>query len=229
MTRKFYRHLADLILESTASLYYSQKRLKKMVHYTNPEMIDKYTKQGRNVILMNGHYNNWELAVTLTYSTSTQLIAVYKPMKNKYLNRAFVAARGRYGARLIPMKQIAKELIRCEKAGELTATGMVSDQRPIKQHIQYWTTLLNQKTPVFLGSEKLARKFDSVVLYMKTRKVKRGVYSTEFELITEHPKETKKYEITDKQISILEKLIMEEPAYWLWSHDRWKYKYEDMI
>lgn len=226
VARKFYRHLADVILESSASLYYPQRRLEKMVHYINPELIDKYVEQGKNIILVTGHYNNWELTVTLSYTTKYQLLGVYKPLKNKYYNKAIQQARGRYGARLVPMKQIAQELIRCKNNGELTVTGLAFDQRPIKQHIQYWTEFLHQKTPVFLGSEKLAKKFNCVVLYIKTRKIKRGVYSTEFELITENPLETKQYEITDKQFSILEQMIREEPAYWLWTHDRWKHKFQ---
>jgi len=222
-TRKFYRHLADIILESAVSLYFSRRRLEKMIQYTNPEMIDKYVAQGRSIIINTSHYNNWELSVTLSYTVQHQLIALYKPLKNKYFDKAIQKARRRFGARTVPMKQISKELINCKNKGELTVTGIACDQRPIKQRVQHWTKLLGQNTPVFLGTEKLAKKFDIVVMYMKMRKVKRGLYLAEFELITDQPKETQQYEITEKQISILEQLIREEPAHWLWSHDLWKY------
>jgi len=125
------------------------------------------------------------------------------------------------------MKHIGRELIKFKNEGVITIAGMIADQRPIKQHIRHWTTFLNQKTPVFLGTEKLAKKLDSVILYGNAVKIKRGVYSAEFQIITENPKDTAEFEITDKQFQILESIIRKDPAYWLWSHDRWKYKYED--
>lgn len=223
--RKFYKHLADVMVESAASQYFSMKRLKKMYNVVNPELIEKYYNKGRSIILVTAHYNNWEWAVPLSYTVPHTILAVYKPLKNKYFDRSMKKIRGRYGARTVPMKQIGRVLFDASNTGELTLTGMVADQRPIKQHIQYWTELLGQKTPVFLGSEKLAKKFNSVVLYMKTTKIRRLSYAAEFELITDQPGETSQYEITEKQFAILEKMVRQEPAYWLWTHDRWKHKY----
>ena len=56
------------------------------------------------------------------------------------------------------------------------------------------------------------------------RKVARGRYEVEIELLCEDPKETKPYEVTEMHVRALERLINEAPEYWLWSHRRWKYK-----
>ena len=61
----------------------------------------------------------------------------------------------------------------------------------------------------------------SVVFY-HTRKVKRGYYELELQLITEAPETMKWGEITEAHTHMLEKAILEQPAYWLWSHKRWK-------
>jgi len=82
---------------------------------------------------------------------------------------------------------------------------------------------------MFLGTEKLARKLDAAVVFLKIRKVTRGRYEMEAELICESPADLKPYEITDRHVGILEDLIREEPAYWLWSHKRWKHSYEKYI
>jgi Kdo2-lipid IVA lauroyltransferase/acyltransferase len=58
------------------------------------------------------------------------------------------------------------------------------------------------------------------------QKTKRGHYSLTFHLITDKPRETKTHEITEKHTRFLEQIIKEEPAYWLWSHRRWKHKRE---
>lgn len=227
LARKFYLHLADVIMESAASLYFSKKRMQKMYKVANPEIFEKYYKEGRSILVLTAHYGNWEWSIPMSLTVPHKVIAVYKPLKNKYFDKAMQRVRGRYGTIAIPMKNIGRELIKLKNEGVLTVTGMVADQRPIKQHIRHWTKFLNQETPVFLGTEKLAKKLDSVVLYGNAVKIKRGVYSGEFQLITENPKDTAEFEITNRQFQILESIIRKEPAYWLWSHNRWKYKYED--
>jgi KDO2-lipid IV(A) lauroyltransferase len=79
---------------------------------------------------------------------------------------------------------------------------------------------------MFLGTEKLARKLDAAVVFLKIRKLKRGRYEMEAELICESPEDLEPFEITNRHVAILEDLIREEPAYWLWSHKRWKHSYE---
>ena len=100
---------------------------------------------------------------------------------------------------------------------------MVADQSPSRDEANYWTTFLNQETAVYLGVEKIAKKFNHAVVFMSMRKVKRGYYETTFELITDKPNETKEFEITDKHTKLLENLINEKPEHWIWSHKRWKY------
>jgi KDO2-lipid IV(A) lauroyltransferase len=78
-------------------------------------------------------------------------------------------------------------------------------------------------TPLYLGTEKLARKLDAAVVFLKILKVKRGRYEVEIELICKNPNELAPYEITNRHVQILENLIKEQPAYWLWSHKRWKH------
>jgi KDO2-lipid IV(A) lauroyltransferase len=85
---------------------------------------------------------------------------------------------------------------------------------------------MGQDTPVFLGTEKLAQKLDAAVVFLKFRKLKRGRYEVEAELVCEEPNKLDPYEITERHVRILEKMIREEPAYWLWSHKRWKHSYE---
>jgi len=62
------------------------------------------------------------------------------------------------------------------------------------------------------------------VFYIRTRVIKRGYYEMECVPICMEPANTAEYEITELHIRFLEKMIIEDPAYWLWSHRRWKYK-----
>jgi KDO2-lipid IV(A) lauroyltransferase len=124
------------------------------------------------------------------------------------------------------MEKIARELIRYEQEHTPALTLFLGDQRPIYEQIQYWTKFMGRDTPVFLGTEKLARKLDAAVVFLKIRKIKRGRYEVEIELVCESPEGLPPYEITNRHVQILENLIHEEPSLWLWSHRRWKHSFE---
>ncbi len=229
LRKKVYRHLADVITEVAVFQFYSRSRLEKRFTFENPELIEKYYEEGRHVIVMGGHYNNWEWSAPFAYTFRHKLIGVYKPLHNKYFDKAYRKARTRFGAEMVPMGTIGRRLFECNNKKIPTITGMVGDQRPIRNHMQYWTDFLNHKTGFFTGSEKLARKFNTVVIFIHVGKVKRGAYHATLEVITDNPSATAPNEITEKYIRLLEKMIREEPAYWLWSHNRWKFTYEEWL
>ncbi len=226
---KFYRHLADLIVENAVIPFYPRKRLEHMFRFADTELLHRYFNLQRNIIVITGHYNNWEWGAPFSYTFDYKIVGVYKPLHNKYFDQLYLKARSRFGAHVVPMDTIARVLFDYRQRGIPTLTGMVGDQRPGRKRIRYWTMFMNQHTAVFTGTEKIARKIDAVVLFMKIRKTHRGVYTAGFELVTDTSTSTAPNEITEKHTRILEKLIMEEPAYWLWSHNRWKLSYEEWL
>ena len=121
------------------------------------------------------------------------------------------------------MKEFYKTLLHLKAGGKLAMFGMISDQSPSRNNIKYRTQFLNQNTPVINGTEQIACKFDYPVYYAQIKKIKRGYYSLTLIPITLQPKNTQQNEITEKYILLLEKDIIAEPAYWLWSHKRWKH------
>ena len=64
---------------------------------------------------------------------------------------------------------------------------------------------------------------------MSANKVKRGYYELTFTLISDTPKEEANGDIITKSALLLEKEIKNNPAYWLWSHKRWKHKPYDGV
>jgi len=224
--RKFYRHLADVIIENAVIQYYSKRRLEKMFTFRNPEMIREYYERGRDIILVTGHYNNWEWSAPLAYTFKYKIIVVYMPLRNKYFDREVMRARTKYGAEVVPMGNVARILFKYKQEGVPTLTGMAADQRPIRKHVQFWTRFLNQETAVFTGSEKLARKMNAVMLFLNVTRVGRGKYSAETTLVSDNPNDIPHNELTKAHTHLLEEEILSDPVNWLWSHDRWKISYE---
>ncbi|HER09252.1 MAG TPA: lipid A biosynthesis acyltransferase [Bacteroides sp.] len=221
--RKFYHHLCDLLLELAVSLFFNEKQALSRISFRNPELLETLYNKGKPVIGVTAHYGNWEYLATIGLLTDYRIIAAYKPLKNKYFDRFVLRSREKFGATLVPMDKIARQLMNFRRDKALALTIFLSDQRPVRSHIQYWTTFLGMDTPLYLGVEKLSRKLDTAVIFLKVRKVRRGHYEVEYELVCENPSSMKPFEITDAHVRILENLIREKPELWLWSHRRWKF------
>jgi len=223
--RKYFKYMADLMVETIKSVSISAKDVQRRMVCTNPELMEHYFSQGKSILAAAGHYCNWEMAcLDFGFLTNNRRMVVYKPQSNEVFTEFFNRTRSRFGATLIPMRQTLRKLI--EYKNELTFTVLASDQTPTREDAKYFTTFLNQPTAVFLGVEKLTKVMNCVVIFYKIDLVKRGYYTYTFVPLVEEPKNTKPYEITEIHVKYLESLIREKPEYWLWSHRRWKIKPE---
>ena len=228
ITRRFYRHFCDSFIESFYALNISEKEIRKRYKYKNVEVLNQLYEKNKSVILVFGHYGNWDWLNSLPLYTKHKNYALYHPLRNKYFDELFIQIRGKFGVKLIPMKTAYKDMLTVSKNNILTITYFLTDQRPVWSSIRFWTTFLHQETPVLTGSEVIAKKLNQAVVYLDIQKVKRGFYEAEFELLAENPKETEEFEITESHTRKLESIIIRKPDYWLWSHKRWKLKREDV-
>lgn len=221
---RFYLHFADLFIESLKLQHMSARELKKRYHINYPEILDRLNDEGRSALAVFGHYGNWEWIVIAQLFTSLKFLVVYKPLSNKRFDSYLLKIRSGYGIELVPMANTLRAFIEHEKRGISTITALVSDQTPPKREIQYWTRFLNQDTPIYLGIEKLATKFNLAVLYFNISLVRRGYYTIDIELLTDDPRSLGEHELTEMHVRKLENQIKERPELWLWSHRRWKHK-----
>jgi KDO2-lipid IV(A) lauroyltransferase len=225
--KEYFKYLADLIVETIKMISISEKEIKRRVIATNPAMVENYFAEGRSVIAVGGHYCNWEMAaLNFCFYNKEKFLIVYKPLSNTLFDDFFFKIRSRFGGIPVPMKQTMRKMI--EYKNEQFVSVLVGDQTPVRAEANYFTTFLNQPTPVFLGIEKLAKAMNHVVVFYDMMRIKRGYYSYTLIPIIENPKETKPYEITEAHVRCLESIIRAEPKYWLWSHRRWKFKPEDI-
>jgi KDO2-lipid IV(A) lauroyltransferase len=223
ISKKYYRHFCDLVVESLKAFTISEKQVAKRVVCTNPEVIDKYFDQKRSVIIAGGHYNNWEIfAVAVDALIKHSTVGIYTPLSNKFFDEKMRSTRSKYGLEMISTKEI-KRFLNTNKH-RLTATIFGSDQSPSNPKSAYWMTFLNQDTGVQFGAEKFAKEYNYPVIYGRLNKVKRGHYTLDFVDITDSPQTAAHGEIIEKITHLLEKDIQAAPQYWLWTHRRWKHK-----
>ena len=81
---------------------------------------------------------------------------------------------------------------------------------------------MNQDSAVFTGVERIAKQTGFAVVYLDMQKESRGHYRGTVRLISDNPAEEPEFRITETYIRAMEKTILRKPAYWLWTHKRWK-------
>ena len=226
--RRYYHHLADLLVEGIYNLFCSPRSVMRRYHVTNREVVNRYFEQGRSVVLMSAHYNNWEYMVT---SLNMQLfhhgIGVGKPLSNKLLEPWVFRRRTRFGTQVVYADNVRQEVDFYHRHQVPVALMMLSDQSPAHPDKAYWTPFLHQCTAFLYGAEHFARKYDYPVLYYRVDKVRRGRYQVTFTPLSDHPAEEPQYAIVERYVRLLEHDIQSAPEYWLWSHRRWKHTAPD--
>ena len=224
IARKFYRFICDLFVETIKLTHIDTPQIRRRIRYSNPEVFDALHQKGKQVFGVIGHYGNWEWLSTLEGSIPYHHATLYRPLRNKFFDKFFYDIRTKYGTDVIPSDLAIKAINQYRHENRLTTLCFLSDQSPSKNAVRHWTTFLNQDTPIYLGIEKLAKRYNAAVLYYEVARVKRGYYEVNVTLITENAAETANMEITNKHLALLEKTIRRNPQYWLWSHRRWKHK-----
>lgn len=218
----FYHHFCDLLLEGLKAFTMSEAEVRQRAKPLNLEYIDRFYEKGQNVIIATGHYNNWELlALALNIEIKHQAVVIYRQLKNKFFDEKVKSSRSKFGLILTSTKIAMRAF---QKAEDLSAVTFAFDQSPGKTDGCYWGSFLNQDTPMTFGVEKYAKHFNAPVLFMHINKVKRGYYTYEFSDAIEDPRNTSYGEITRKINALLERDIIAEPQYYLWTHKKWKHK-----
>lgn len=226
IAKRSYRHFCDNFLESIAARHLSLEEHKRRYKLLNIEVLDDFYSAGKDILLISAHYGNWEWLSFLPLLTHYKVLAIYKKLHNKHFDRMFSDLRSKYGVIPVTTDKTLRTLIEYQQKHIHFMAYFLGDQRPRWKEIQHWIHFLNQETSVILGPEKIARKLDMAVVFMKHLKIKRGYYESVFVPLASDPKNTKPHEITEKYYHHLENLIRESPAEYLWTHDRWKHTWK---
>ena len=222
ITKLFYWHFSQFLTEMIKMFYISKNSIRKRVQFKNKALIQHYYSEGKDVILVLGHYGNWEWGLLATSLVSDhEMVGIYKPLSSSFWNQQIKKQRSKFGATLVSMKESGRHILK--QGDKPRIIGIIGDQTPTNNEIDYWTTFLNQETAVFSGTEKLAKKLNCPVVFAHIDKIKIGYYEVSFELITQTPQGHLDAEITNLHTRKLENKIKKRPELWLWSHRRWKH------
>ena len=231
MEREFYHHFADYIAETIKLAHIPLEEIRRRAYMTNPGLIDRLTDEGHTcIIILLGHYGNWEwFTAGNSFFATARMYPVYRPLSNKAFDRLFASLRARFSATGIRKQDTVRELIRLKQQQTHALAVFLADQTPSRSNLHYWTRFLNQDSPILTGPERIARKLRLPVVYADVEKRKRGYYSVTFRLLAASPQDLPPFRLTEQYARLMEQTILRQPAYWLWTHKRWKYKRKDAL
>ena len=225
--KKSFRHLCDMFLEMIKTMTISKKEIEKRFVLTNIEVYHQLEKEGKSIALMCAHYASYEWVISMNHHITFSGYAIYKRIRNKYFDKLVRDIRSKFKAYLITTKETKMVIEENIKNGTLGVYGFASDQSPRPTENMYWYKFMGIETPIHIGAELLAKRYDMNVIYLKVKKVKRGYYEGTFEVLTTDMNTIPNFKLSEQFMDKVEQQILEAPEYYLWTHKRWKHKKEN--
>jgi KDO2-lipid IV(A) lauroyltransferase len=221
----FYRYLSELLVEVIKSASMTPADIRARVKLCNVELVRDELDAGRSVLILAAHQGNWEWLIhALALDLRQPVDAAYKPLKGAG-ERIMRSLRSRFGGRLVPAKELLADIV--AKRGEVHAVAMLADQEPFTAELKWWTQFLDRPTAFFMGPEKIARSTRFPVIFAGVRRLSRGHYEVHFAPIAKSREPFQHGAITERYARLVEAEIRANPAYWVWSHRRWRLRQEE--
>ena len=183
------------------------------------EILEKIKKNNQQVVFVSGHLSNFELMAMFIEKNGINLLAIYRPLNNLFLNPFMEKIRRKYICKHQIKKGIGgtKNLIKYKKQN--FSTALMIDQR-VSEGIL--SPFFKQKAFTTTIPAQLVKKFNIPVVPVYIERIK----DITFKITIKNPiffsKEKSVENITDELNLELEKLILKKPEQWIWSHNRWK-------
>jgi Kdo2-lipid IVA lauroyltransferase/acyltransferase len=221
--QRFLRNFCDVMVEVLKSASMSEADMRAHVQIENVEAARRYLDAGQSVMLVTSHLCNWEwLLHGMTLQLGYPVDAAYKPLHDQWAERLMLRIRTRFGARLVPAKELLADFLK--RRGIVRAVAMNADQAPVSTDKRYWTQFLGQDTAFYIGAEQIARAMRLPVVYVSVRRIRRGYYQADLKPLWDGREVTEPHTVTARYARSCVIDVLAHPADWLWSYRRWRLK-----
>lgn len=221
--KKFYRNFSDYIVETFKSFTITGTELRVRVQHLNQDIFVEAKRENKNVILLAGHIFNWEWYNALTLTIPQEYsFPVYRKVQSGFWEEKIKGLRNRFGNDALEAKEVIRHIFRNPNDGN-SVYMFIADQTPHFSEVTYGLKFLNQRTPAFVGYDKLSTRMDIAFVFCEMKKVKRGYYQINYYRIYPEDEKFQEHEVVQKFHHLLENTIQKRPDNYLWSHRRWKY------
>jgi Kdo2-lipid IVA lauroyltransferase/acyltransferase len=216
-----YRQTGQMIAEVIGSAGMRPEEFLQRVRVRNVELPRALLAEGRSVLFVAAHQSNWEWVLqAMAQQLGYPLDVGYKPIKDRVVDRAMNTLRRRFGAHLVPAKDLLADLL--QRRHIVRGIAMLADQEPTTSDHQHWVTFLGRDTAFYMGPEQMARATRYGAVFVALRRLRRGYYEAEFLPLAAPGEKLAPGEFTTRYARLVEQEIRAAPADWTWGHRRWK-------
>jgi KDO2-lipid IV(A) lauroyltransferase len=221
--KQFLKNFCDVMVEVLKSVSMTEADMRAHVQIVNLDVPLRYLDAGQSVMFVTSHLCNWEwLLHGVTLHLGYPVDAAYKPLHDQWAERLMLNIRSRFGARLLPAKELLTDFLR--RRAIVRAVAMNADQTPVSTDKRYWTQFLGQDTAFYIGAEQIARATRLPIMYASMRRIRRGYYEVELKPLWDGREVTGPNTVTERYTRACEIDVLKSPADWLWSYRRWRLK-----
>ncbi|MBK7630752.1 MAG: lysophospholipid acyltransferase family protein [Ignavibacteriales bacterium] len=219
-----YKSFAITLVEILFLPWTSDEQIKKVVNFNNFHLIDKKEQEKNGVILLSGHFGNWEYcAISVGAQLNKKLSVIVKPQRNPLVNDWMNRARTKWTNEVVPLGASIRNVYTVLMKKGIVA--MVADQRGPEDSIKL--EFFGRKTAVYTGPAVLSLKMNVPILYGITIRQPDLSYHSEIveidrEKLPDDYDEKVKV-LSERMLKYLEDVIRKHPEQWLWMHRRWKH------
>ena len=193
--------------------------LSSKIQVDGQDILDEIKKSNKQVIFISGHFCNFELMAMYLEKTGINLATIYRPLNNLFLNGFMERIRTKYICKYQIKKGIGglKKLINLKKKN--FSTALMIDQR-VSEGIL--SNFFNREALTTTIPAQLVKKFNIPIVPVYIERIG----SLNFKITVNKPinfqNDCSIKNITDDLNKILERMILNKPEQWIWSHNRWK-------
>ncbi len=221
--RKTFENMGIVFAEFLALKWLDEKKIKDYVRFENIDLILEKFKQGNGVILLSGHYGNWEfLAYSVYVYLNLPVLIVVKPLSNYVLDKVINSNRTQLGNKVVSMYEAAFKVVKTLRSGGIVA--LLADQSATKDRDIY-VDFFGRKAATFDSPAYFALKYNVPIIVGFARR-ENYYYNVKLVEIDHSDLDFNKegiFELTRRYVKLLEDVIREQPELWLWTHRRWKH------
>lgn len=223
---KAYVNIATVFFEFLYFPKFTKENLKEVVEFPDEArcLIESALECGRGLILISGHFSNWELAAfAIGALSSKQFTIIVHPFHNKGVDRFANKYRGLLGNSTVPMENsVRASLSTLQENGVL---ALLADQSAARESPP--SNFFGIDVPTFQGPAMFALRTSAPVQFGFVARKEDGTYRFHLQEIDyadlNDDSESSVAELTQRHVDALEEIIRKYPENWLWFHKRFKH------
>ncbi len=227
LAQAYYAHFIRFFFEFFLLPFQSAERKARIVRIEGGEHVEKARELGRGVLLLGGHFGNWEVSTVAGISQFKQYHGLFhfirRPLKPKWFNDFVMRRFQRAGFGTIEKSGSLDEILDLLEKNHIIVS--IFDQFAVPRY-SVKSEFFGHTAHTFKSLAVLAQVTGAPVIPSSSWREPDGthvlLFEPPFDIISEGRTRDNIIANTKRFNEVLERVILRHPEQWIWMHRRWK-------